>query len=185
MSNADHKGLGSPSSPRKRRREEGVAAQEKDGEPSSASVTAESSSSSQHSLAAAADGDEGNVGTNTTVYIGNLPNQYCAESVVEKIMSKYGDILRCSIVKNYCFCEFASAQAAAAAIQGVHGRKLGGQRLTVRPAHRQHDNKRSTPPSSSSSPANHNPKRQKQQIESKIQAIKRQLAAKQQSTGGR
>ena len=120
----------------------------------------------------------------TTVYIGNLPNQYCTESVVEKIMSKYGSIQRCNIVRNFSFCEFETPGAAAAAIQAVNGRRLGGNRLAVRFAHRQQQQQQTDPNSSTTTMNNNstyskNPKRQKQQIESKIQLIKRQLAAKQ------
>jgi RNA recognition motif-containing protein len=133
----------------------------------------------------------------TTVYVGGVPNQYCTESVLEKIMSRYGTIVRCSVVQKhdrphkFCFCEFATAAQAAAAIQHVDGRLFGGQRLIVRPAtssstsssgfgagrradtHLLHH---SGPSSSSTTPANS--KRQAQQITSRIEAIQRKLAAK-------
>jgi RNA recognition motif-containing protein len=133
----------------------------------------------------------------TTVYVGGVPNQYCTESVLEKIMSRYGTIVRCSVVQKqdrpnkFCFCEFATAAQAAAAIQHVHGRLFGGQRLIVRPATSSSSSSgfatgrradthllHRSAPSSSSSTTPANTKRQAQQITSRIEAIQQKLAAK-------
>jgi RNA recognition motif-containing protein len=156
-------------------------------------VTSMSSTPTTTSSAASA-----SVTTSTTVYVGGVPNQYCTESVLEKIMSRYGTIVRCSVVQKhdrphkFCFCEFATASQAAAAIQHVHGRLFGGQRLIVRPATSSSSSSASgfasggrradthllhrSGASSSTTPAN--TKRQAQQITSRIEAIQQKLAAK-------
>ena len=77
--------------------------------------------------------------TNDTLYIGNLPLQYATEVIVEKLLQRYGRVERVSIVRPndrsaYAFGQFASAEQAAVARQALHGRKLGGRILQVRPA---------------------------------------------------
>lgn len=116
----------------------------------------------------------------TTVYISGMPHKYCTDAVIEKIMSPYGTIRRCSVhhtpAKLYAFCEFAELQEAMAAIRAVHGRRLGGQSLVVRRAYRDNSVTAVGPPVVPGSfihPGN--PKRQRQQLDSKIAAIKRKL----------
>jgi RNA recognition motif-containing protein len=114
----------------------------------------------------------------TTVYISGMPLKYCTEAVIEKIMSPYGTITRCSVhntLKPYAFCDFAEPQQAADAIRAVHGRRLGGQSLMVRRAYRDNSTN-SGRPQLVSSILQGSPKRQRQQLDSKIAAIQRKLA---------
>ena len=120
----------------------------------------------------------------TTVYISGMPLRYCTDAVIEKVMSPYGTITRCSVHSQhnpYAFCDFAQPKQAMDAIRAVNGRLLGGQRLVVRHAFR--DN--SAPsvagthiPAVSSIVSHGNRKRQRQQLDSKIEAIKLKLAKK-------
>lgn len=118
--------------------------------------------------------------TATTVYLTGMPIRYCTESVVEKMMSRYGTIVRCTVHthqsnKKFAFCEFMEPSSATEAIRALNGRKLGGQYLLVRPAFKESNS--STVTSSMTSNENlNNPKRQRQQIDFKIEAIKRKLA---------
>jgi RNA recognition motif-containing protein len=78
-------------------------------------------------------------GTNDTIYIGNLPPQYATEVIIEKLLQRYGRVERVSIVRPndrtaYAFGQFATAEQATVARQALHGRKLGGRTLQVRPA---------------------------------------------------
>jgi RNA recognition motif-containing protein len=122
--------------------------------------------------------------SSTTVYMSGMPIRYCTESVIEKIMSPYGKIIRCTVHtqpsnKLFAFCDFAEPKQARDAIRAVHGRLLGGQPLVVRPAFKENTTKTAvTHASAVKSSAIHdsNPKRQRQQLDSKIDAIKRKLA---------
>lgn len=77
--------------------------------------------------------------SNDTLYIGNLPLQYATEVIVEKLLQRYGRVERVSIVRPndrsaYAFGQFTSSEQAKVARQALHGRKLGGRILQVRPA---------------------------------------------------
>lgn len=124
--------------------------------------------------------------SSTTVYLTGMPLRYCTETVIEKMMSRYGKIVRCTVHtqqsnKLFAFCEFLESSAATEAIREMNGRKLGGQHLLVRPAFKEGG---SSVPSSvgTATPAftesSSNPKRQRQQLDSKIEAIQRKLAKK-------
>jgi RNA recognition motif-containing protein len=74
-----------------------------------------------------------------TIYIGNLTPQYATEVIIEKILQKYGRVERVSVVRPndrtaYAFGQYATAEQAQGARQALHGRKLGGRILQVRPA---------------------------------------------------
>jgi RNA recognition motif-containing protein len=122
--------------------------------------------------------------SSTTVYMSGMPIRYCTESVIEKIMSPYGKIIRCTVHtqpsnKLFAFCDFAEPKQAIDAIRAVHGRLLGGQPLVVRPAFKENTTKTAVnhaPAVKSSTIQDSNPKRQRQQLDSKIDAIKRKLA---------
>jgi RNA recognition motif-containing protein len=121
--------------------------------------------------------------SSTTVYMSGMPIRYCTESVIEKIMSPYGKIIRCTVHtqlsnKLFAFCDFAEPKQAIDAIRAVHGRLLGGQPLVVRPAFKKNTTKTAVTNASavkSSTIHDSNPKRQRQQLDSKIDAIKRKL----------
>jgi RNA recognition motif-containing protein len=120
----------------------------------------------------------------TTVYMSGMPIRYCTESVIEKIMSPYGKIIRCTVHtqpsnKLFAFCDFAEPKQAIDAIRAVNGRLLGGQPLVVRPAFKENTTKTAVTHAwmvKSSTIHDSNPKRQRQQLDSKIDAIKRKLA---------
>jgi RNA recognition motif-containing protein len=126
--------------------------------------------------------------SSTTVYMSGIPIRYCTESVIEKIMSPYGKIVRCTIhtqqSKIFAFCDYEDPISATTAIRAVNGRKLGGQSLMVRPAYKEQSSNHYSASSrpidnhnnNSNSNSNNNPKRQRQQLDSKIDAIKRKLA---------
>ena len=116
----------------------------------------------------------------STVYLTGMPIRYCTETVIEKMMSRYGTIARCTVHtqqsnKAFAFCEFTESSSATEAIRALNGRKLGGQHLLVRPAFKENS---SVPSSVASNDNLSNPKRQRQQLDSKIEAIKRKLAKK-------
>ena len=114
----------------------------------------------------------------TTVYLTGMPIRYCTETVIEKMMSRYGKIARCTVHtqqsnKIFAFCDFVEPSSATEAIRALNGRKLGGKYLLVRPAYKESS---SVPSSVASNENLGNPKRQRQQLDSKIDAIKRKLA---------
>jgi RNA recognition motif-containing protein len=116
----------------------------------------------------------------TTVYLTGMPIRYCTATVIEKMMSRYGTIARCTVHTQQCnkvfaFCEFIESSSATEAIRALNGRKLGGQHLLVRPAFKESS---SVPSHVASIDNSSNPKRQRQQLDSKIDAIKRKLAKK-------
>lgn len=124
--------------------------------------------------------------SSTTVYLTGMPLRYCTETVIEKIMTRYGKIVRCTVHtqqsnKVFAFCEFIESSAATEAIRALNGRKLGGQHLLVRPAFKEGSG---SVPSSvgtgtvSSENVVNNPKRLRQHLDSKIEAIQRKLAKK-------
>jgi RNA recognition motif-containing protein len=124
--------------------------------------------------------------SSNTVYICGMPMRYCTETVIEKMMSPYGTIARCTVHtqqshKLFAFCEYTDASSAKEAIRVLNGRKLGGRSLLLRPAYKENGSSsssaviRSTTTSSISN-LDHNPKRQRQQLDTKIEAIKRKLA---------
>lgn len=121
-----------------------------------------------------------------TVYIGNLPLQYATEAVVEKLLARHGRVQRISVITStaannnnkrpFAFGQLSSCTQAAAAIKALHGRKLGGRFLVVRPAH---DNKKVFGgQSSKTSQQDRPPQQQQRQLESRIEAIKQQLKKK-------
>jgi len=132
-----------------------------------------------------------NTSTSDTIYVGGLPNHYCTETVIEKIFAPHGTIQRINVVTresssssssgggSFAFCQFATAHEATRAISAVNGRLLGGRRLWVRPAHSKPGGE-SPSRTAGAAPAHHSPKRQKQQIESRIEAIQKKLKQKQQ-----
>ena len=96
------------------------------------------------------------------------------------MMSRYGLIVRCSVhtqqsCKVFAFCEFSESSSATEAIRALNGRKLGGHILMVRPAFRENS---AVSSSVASNDHSSNPKRKRQQLDSKIDAIKRKLANK-------
>jgi RNA recognition motif-containing protein len=129
-----------------------------------------------------------------TVFIGNLPRQYATEAVVEKLLQPHGRVQRVSVQQRttgkntscFAFGQFANTASAAAAMAALHGRKLGGRPLVVRPAH-ENSGKLSAaaalgggavqPAASGSS------SQQRRKLESRIQAIRRKLDEKQQEEG--
>ena len=75
----------------------------------------------------------------TTVYISGMPIRYCTETVIEKLFSRYGTIVRCTVhtrnlIEVYAFCDFTDATQATNCVHAIHGRLLGGHPLTVRHA---------------------------------------------------
>lgn len=119
--------------------------------------------------------------SSTTVYITGMPMRYCTETVIEKMMIRYGKIVRCTVHapqqsnKIFAFCEFVEPSSATEAIRALNGRKLGGQHLLVRPAFKESSSTTTSAVISSHEVTSH-PKRQRQQIDSKIEAIRRKLA---------
>ena len=125
--------------------------------------------------------------TTNTVYIGNLPNQYATEAVIEKLLQPHGRVERVSLhQKNnrpFAFGQFSNIAQARKAMQALHGRKLAGRPLVVRPA-----NSHSRTPAGLASCASQQQQQQtcpprhqqKRQLESRIEAIKQQLKKKQQ-----
>jgi RNA recognition motif-containing protein len=133
--------------------------------------------------------------SSTTVYISGIPIRYCTESVIEKIMLPYGKIIRCTVhtqqpPKVFAFCDYDDPVSASTAIRAVNGRKLGGQSLIVRPAFKEQQSLHHHGTTTTTTAArmvdntntgvsihndainNHShPKRQRQQIDSKIDAI--------------
>jgi hypothetical protein len=150
----------------------------------------------------------GNNATATAVvYVSHLPARYGAEAIVEKMMQKYGTIVRihtCHSNSNrnktthpaaaaagrstynnknhpFWFVEFASIQQAQNAMAHLHGRTFAGQSIVVRPAHQQPAYKQSTIMSSPSAASTNTQKQQQQQIhrvESQIRAIQNKLKSK-------
>ena len=170
-------------------------------EPDKSTVTAAPSSSQSAAAAASFSSTEDPVESsstsesdgNSTIYIGGLPNHHCTETVLERIFAPYGSIQRINVVSrrcgensssrgsNFAFCQFATSREATAAVAAVDGRLLGGRRLSVRPSHRQKKGGRPGIEASSTHNDYHvSPKRQKQQIESRIQAIREKLKQKHQ-----
>ena len=120
----------------------------------------------------------------TTVYLTGMPLRYCTETVIEKMMTRYGKIARCTVHtqqsnKVFAFCEFIDASSAAESIRALNGRKLGGQNILVRPAFKEGGSVPSSVGKAMASSENSsNPKRLRQQLDSKIEAIQRKLAKK-------
>ena len=138
-----------------------------------------------------------------TVYIGNIPLQYATEVVVEKLLQPHGPLRRVSVQHRqkpststaihtaqqqpsralthaFAFGQLESPIQAAAAIKALDGRKLGGQRLVVRPANsnRGEDGGRPTASFSktaSSSSQGRGVSQQKRQLDSRIAAIRLKL----------
>ena len=80
----------------------------------------------------------------STVFIGGLPEKYCTEAVVEKLLGKFGPLQRCNVHKNCGFGEFVHAPDAQTAIAKLNGRKLGGSVLLVRLANKSKPPKQAT-----------------------------------------
>ena len=126
--------------------------------------------------------------TSDTVYIGNLPLKYATEAVIEKLLQPHGRVQRVSVQRRhtttsqksqqhaFAFGQLQSPAQATTAIRALDGRKLGGQRLRVRPAHE--NSKPTTTLSGSTTAMAKRPAslhQQKRQLESRIQAIQQQL----------
>lgn len=157
--------------------------------------------------------------TSQTIYIGNLSQQYANETILEKLLQKYGRIQRISVhhrdtigstgggrgrgtaavagggrgngprITCFAFAQFASSHQAMAAIESLHGRKLAGRPLVVRPANDSSKRESSSSVSMGSLGVSNgnqndsinndnkplNPTLQRSRIESRIQAIQDKL----------
>lgn len=75
------------------------------------------------------------------LYVGNLPFS-TSESELREMFSQFGDVASASLVmdretgrpRGFGFVEFASDDEARAAIEGMHGKNIGGRDLTVNEA---------------------------------------------------
>lgn len=115
-----------------------------------------------------------NTMSNSTVYVGGL-HPRVAQVHLEKLMKPFGTAKRlCLCSKSgriFAFCEYENAEEAQAATKALHGRRLLGNTLTVRPAHQANNKGILRNGTTDSMDA-----RQEQvSIESKILALKRKL----------
>lgn len=118
--------------------------------------------------------------TNDTLYIGNLPLPYATEVIVEKLLQRYGRVERVSIVRPndrsaYAFGQFATCEQAKVARQALHGRKLGGRVLQVRPADARTSNTTTTTTTQNIASAGMT----QRQLDHRIRAIQEKLHSKQ------
>jgi RNA recognition motif-containing protein len=140
--------------------------------------------------------------TSDTIYIGNLPLQYASEAVIEKLVQPYGRVQRVSVQQRYkegallqgqkhkqqqrsiafAFGQMQSPEQATAAIRGLDGRKLAGQRLVVRAAHQSSSTTSMAAVAAASigTSSSATVQQQKRQVESRIQAIQQKLKRQQQ-----
>lgn len=115
-----------------------------------------------------------NTMSNSTVYVGGL-HPRVAQVHLEKLMKPYGTAKRLCLCSKmgriFAFCEYENAEEAQAATKALHGRRLLGNTLTVRPAHQANNKGILRNGTTDSMDA-----RQEQvSIESKILALKRKL----------
>lgn len=131
------------------------------------------------------------------LFIGGL-HRSVTETHVEKLMMPYGTIVRVNLIlqpgtgnsKGFAFCQYQRAEDAAAAVAALDGRTLLGKRILVKPAHEQQRSGvgglhkgSSAPPSAPLSAAS--TEKERRNIESKIQAVKRKIQQAQQKELGR
>lgn len=78
------------------------------------------------------------------LFVGNLPFSVNNEKLSQEF-AKFGEVVSANIVmdrstnrsKGFGFVEFATAEAAQAAIAGMHEQEMGGRKLTVSLAKKQ------------------------------------------------
>ena len=76
--------------------------------------------------------------SNTKLYVGNLPYSI-DEGALQHNFSEFGDVTSAKVMmdrdtgrsKGFGFVEMSNSQEAEAAIQGLHGKNMGGRDLTV------------------------------------------------------
>lgn len=75
---------------------------------------------------------------NKKLFVGNLPFSM-TEDGLRDAFGQYGEIVDCKLIsdrmtgrsKGFAFVEFADEAAASSAIEGMHGKDLGGRNLVV------------------------------------------------------
>ena len=151
----------------------GADVKEKQEPSSSSNLSMKSNSSSDNNNNNSSDCDT------RTVYIGCMPPRLATSRLhVEKLMMRFGDIVRISMTdRGFAFCEFTKQEHAAAAIAGLDGRPLLGKRLAVKPA-RYKDEKPSPSQRAVSAASTRTPKNEEKRIDSRIEEIKKRLAEK-------
>jgi RNA recognition motif-containing protein len=125
------------------------------------------------------------------VFIGGL-HRNVTETHVEKLMMPYGSIVKVNLVlqpgsstsKGFAFCQYETLEQAASAVSALDGRALLGRRLLVRPAFEQ---QRPTAPgigmaaggggTNKANSTGVSREKEQRNLETKIQAIKRKIAA--------
>lgn len=135
-----------------------------------------------------------------TLFVGNL-HPRIGDAHLQKLFSPYGTLNRVSIVKHssgvnmgqprgYAFVEFASVESARMAIRRVDGRRLLNKTLAVRPAHEKtgasggasdSEGRGSTSGTAGAGASTPDPKKarkEKSEVESKIEAVKKAIEEK-------
>jgi splicing factor U2AF subunit len=183
----------SESSPKRQRREEpqAVAASEPASEPAS-SQHPETQSDDNTNKAASSSSSHPEAQLQTSkVFIGGL-HRNVTETHVEKLMMPYGSIVSVNLVlqpgsgasKGFAFCQYQTLEQAAAAVAALDGRALLGRRLLVRPAYEKQSSATiGMPTGGANKPSGVSTEKQRQNLETKIQAIKRKLQETKQAPG--
>lgn len=115
-----------------------------------------------------------------TVYVGGIHSRM-AQVHLEKLMKPYGTTKRLHLCiknngRNFAFCEYERVEDAMAAVHALHGRRLLGNTLAVRPAHQ--ESKMGLLRHNGGSHNSNKPmdlKQEQRAIDSKIEALKRKL----------
>jgi RNA recognition motif-containing protein len=111
-----------------------------------------------------------------TVYVGGLHSRI-AQVHLEKLMKPYGTTKRLHLCtkngRNFAFCEYELVEEAKAAVHALHGRRLLGNTLAVRPAHQESKMGLLRNNGNSSKPIDS--KQEQRAVDSKIEALKRKL----------
>lgn len=187
----------SESSPKRQRREEPIGVPVAASESASASESAtiqhpETQSGNDKKItAASSSSSRPEVHLQTPkVFIGGL-HRNVTETHVEKLMMPYGSIVRVNLVlqpgsatsKGFAFCQYETIEQAAAAVAALDGRALLGRRLLVRPAY---EKERPTTIGMATGGTNKaasssvtSKEKERRNLETKIQSIKRKLQDKQ------
>jgi RNA recognition motif-containing protein len=121
------------------------------------------------------------------LFIGGL-HRSITETHIEKLMMPYGKLVRVNLVlqhdsgtsKGFAFCQYETLEQAAAAVAALDGRALLGRRLLVRPAY---EKERSTGTATSftnntkasTASAGVSTQKERRNLDSKIQALKRKI----------